>query len=129
MRFASLAPLAALPWLQGFFAPEAVTEQSSRDIVAELATWPEPAGCSASELVGLATGDAAIGTPVIALAATAGGRTENRTWLALYRISAGGAMQPIFVAEVEHHERDTTRTGVVTLIPGGLVYRDPWGAV
>ena len=66
---------------------------------------------------------------MIALAATSGGRRENVTWLTLYRVANDGVLQPIFVGEVERHEGETARTGVVTLIPGGLVYRDPSGSV
>ena len=42
MHFALLVPLAALPWLQGFFAPQGVSEQGSRDVLAELAEYREP---------------------------------------------------------------------------------------
>lgn len=173
--------LAALPWLQGFFAPEGVTEQGSRDVLAELAEWREPADdcvasayggltlradvspaagterilasytqgvfvldrdrhllaqsqpqpCegSADELVAMAAGDAAIGLPLVALAATTGGRKENVTWLTLYRVANDGALEPVFTGEVERHEGDTARTGVVTLVPGGLVYRDTRGSI
>ncbi|HEY5921220.1 MAG TPA: hypothetical protein VIV11_06100 [Kofleriaceae bacterium] len=177
----SLLALAALPWLQGFFAPQGVTEQGSRDVLAELAEYREPVeDCvaaaygglslranvsasegdervlasytqgvfvfdgdrhllahaqpiecegSADELVAMAAGDAAIGVPVLALAATSGGRAENATVLTLYRVANDGVLQPIFVGEVERHEGETTRTGIVTLVPGGLVYRDPRGSV
>jgi hypothetical protein len=33
----------------------------------------------------------------------------------------------VFIGEVERHENDTTRTGIVTLVPGGLVYQAPTG--
>jgi hypothetical protein len=177
---AFVAPLAALPWLQGFFAPAAVTGPPSIDVGAELAEWREPdEACiataygglalhaellpelegpeavlatftqgvfvldgerhvvaqvpgfqcegSADELVAIAAGDVAIGEPVVALAATAGGRAESITWLSLYRISDGGELQPIFIGEVEHHADGTTAAGLVTIVPGGLVYRDPAG--
>ena len=177
-----LAPLAALPWLQGFFAPQAATEQDSREVIAELSEYREPVeDCvattyggltlradvtpaiegderivasytqgmfvfdrnrhlvaqappfecegSADELISLAAGDASIGTPVVALAATSGGRAESVTWLTLYRVANSGELQPIFVGEVERHAGDSTRTGIITLVPGGLVYRDPRGSV
>jgi hypothetical protein len=176
-----LAPLAALPWLQGFFAPEGETELGSRDVIAELSEYRPPADecvadtygglavgadvsdseggekvlasysqgvfvfdrsrhllaqsqgfvCrgSADELVALTAGNAYIGTPVIALAATSGGHAENMTWLTLYRVGNGGELQPIFIGEVERHEGETTRTGTVTLVPGGLIYREPAGSV
>jgi hypothetical protein len=176
-----LAPLAALPWLQGLFQPQGESEQGSREVVAQLAEWADPGeqcvasaygglslradvsaaagpelilasytqgifvldderhllaqapgfGCrgSSDELVGIAAGDAAIGVPLVVLAATSGGHAENVTWLTLYRVTDDGVLQPVFVAEVERHEGATTRTGTVTLIPGGLVYRDPIGSV
>jgi hypothetical protein len=177
-----LAPLAALPWLQGFFAPEGETEQGSRDVLAELAEWRAPEDdcvasayggltlradvspvsdgaeqilasysqgifvldgtrhliaqapafvCegSADELVALAAGDAGIGTPIVALAATQGGHAENVTWLTLYRVADNGELRPVFVGEVERHEGDSARTGVVKLVPGALVYRDTHGSL
>lgn len=181
MALFAVAPLAALPWLQGFFAPFASTDETSHDVVAELGEWrqldeectagaytggmtltadlapsvpgvervlasytqglvvldherhviAEAAGfeCegSADELVAITAGDAAIDAPVVALAATMGGRGENITMLMLYRVSNGGELQPIFSGEVERHAEKTTRTGVVTLIPGGLVHQDPTG--
>jgi hypothetical protein len=172
---------AALPWLQGFFAPQGVTEQGDRDLIAELAEWREPVDdCVASaygglslaadvsdvageerivasftqgvfvfdrerhllaqaqpfvcegaadELVALAAGDASIGAPVIVLAASSGGRSESVTWLTLYRVANDGELQPIFSGEVERHEGDRTRTAVVTLVPGGLIYRDLRGGL
>lgn len=87
-----------------------------------------PCEGSADELVALAAGDALIGQPLVALAASAGGRTEGITWLTLYRIAGSGELQPVFIGEVERHEDQTTRTGLVTVIPGGLVYRDPQGS-
>lgn len=181
MHVLLLAAVAALPWLQGFFAPHGESERGSRDVVAELARWrapvedcvasaygglelhaelgpgqgPErvlasytqgifvfdrdrhlvaeapglPCYGSADELVAMAAGDAAIGTPVIVLAATSGGRAENVTWLTLYRLGKRGELQRAFTGEVERHAGNTTRTGIVTLIPGGLVYRDTRGAI
>jgi hypothetical protein len=181
MNLLLVASLAALPWLQGFFAPQGSTEQGSRDVLPQLAEWRDPAeNCvasayggmslradvsaaegnelvlasytqgvfvfdkdnhllaqaqglpcegSADELVALAAGDAAIGVPVVVLAATAGGRNESVTWITMFRVGNGGELQPIFSGEVERHEGETTRTGVITLVPGGLVYRDPYGSL
>jgi hypothetical protein len=42
MSLVALAPLAALPWLQGFFAPTGLTETGSRTVIAELAEWQAP---------------------------------------------------------------------------------------
>lgn len=166
-------PLAALPWLQGFFAPSASSDAGSYDcgsdepsamvISADLAPRPGteritasysrgiaivdaeqrpialapgfPCEGSADELVAIAAGDGAIGVPLLALAATSGGHNESWTVLRLYRVGAGGTLVQVFAGEVEHDTRDadegtrTTRTGIVTLLPGGLVYRDPYGVL
>jgi hypothetical protein len=91
----------------------------------------QPFACAgaADELVAIAAGDASIGAPVIALAASSGGRNESVTWLTLYRVANDGVLQPIFNGEVERHAGERTRTGVVTLVPGGLVYRDTRGGI
>ena len=82
---------------------------------------------SADELVALATGEAWVGTPLVALAATTGGHAESVTWLSLYRVGDGGTLEPVFTGAVERHEGHQTRTGVVTIVPGGLIYRAPEG--
>lgn len=79
---------------------------------------------SADELVALSAGDAWIGTPVLALAATTGGKNESITWLTLYRTSD---LAPIFTGVVERHEGHRTRTGIVFVYPGGLLYQPPSG--
>jgi hypothetical protein len=179
MSLFALASLAALPWLHGFFAPTASTEEGSHEVVAQLGEWrPADEACigssyggmsltaelgagegeetilasftqgvvvldrerhlvaqvpgfecegTADELVALAVGEAGVGVPLVALAATAGGRAENITWLTLYRLAGSGELQPVFIGEVERHEGEVSRTGVVTIIPGGLVYRAPSG--
>jgi hypothetical protein len=86
-----------------------------------------PCNGSADELVSLAIGDAFIGAPVVALAATSGGKAENITWLSLYRVSKTGTLDPLFMGTVERHEDHETHTGTVTLIPGGLIYHTPEG--
>ena len=85
---------------------------------------PLPCAGSADELVAIAAGDAQLPMPVLALAATMGGHAESVTWLTIYRVADSGELQPIFTGEVERHEGHTTRTGIVTIMPGGLVYRD-----
>lgn len=82
---------------------------------------------SADELVALAEGNAWIGAPVIVLAATSGGHAESVTWLSLYRVGEGGTLEPVFTGAVERHADHVTRTGVVTIVPGGLIYRAPEG--
>ncbi len=170
----ALAPVAALPWLQGFFAPAASSDLGSYDcgmenpsqmtIVADvapsspgseqvLASYTDgivvldrnhrPLGAStgfacegsADELVAIAAGDASIGVPIVAVAATRGGFNESTTTLTMFRVDARGRLLPVFSGDVEYHERDaetresSARTGVVTLIPGGLVYRSPQGDI
>jgi hypothetical protein len=175
----ALVPIAALPWLQGFFAPSASTEKPVQGITDELSEWRSgDQGCvadaygglsltaelgagegeervlasfsqgvvvldrdrhmvaqtpgfecqgSADGLVAMAAGDAGLDAPLLAMAATTGGKNENMTWLGLYRVAGSGELQPVFIGEVERHAGHTTRTGTVTLIPGGLVYRAPSG--
>lgn len=145
----------ALPWLQGFFLAATVSGDANR-VEADLADAPgneivdasysegivvrdaeghvlahapgfDPSGGSADDIEALAVGDAQIGTPVLAVAATMGGHNESITWLTLYRVANSGELQPMFTGEVEHHEGRTTQTGTVTVLPGGLIYRTPQG--
>lgn len=83
---------------------------------------------SSDELVALAQGNAWIGTPLVVLAATSGGHAESVTWLTLYRIGGAGKLEPVFSGAVERHGDRQTSTGVVTIVPGGLIYRAPGGA-
>jgi hypothetical protein len=82
---------------------------------------------SSDELIAIAEGNAWVGAPVIALAATSGGRAESVTWLSLYRVGAAGKLEPVFTGAVERHGDHQTKTGVVTIVPGGLIYRAPDG--
>jgi hypothetical protein len=82
---------------------------------------------SADELVAVAAGDAWIGSPVIALAATTGGHAESLTWLSLYRVE-GDQLVSVFTGVVEDHDGHHTRTGAVLVAPGGLIYQAPSGA-
>jgi hypothetical protein len=168
-----LLALAALPWLQGL-TPDAVDDQPSRAVSAELADYKRPdddcvasaygglsldvngtrvlasysqgvfvldesrhlvahapgfpCNGSADELVALAQGNAWVGTPLVALAATSGGRAESVTWLTLYRVGDAGKLEPVFTGAVESHGDHQTSTGVVTIVPGGLIYRAPDGS-
>jgi hypothetical protein len=80
---------------------------------------------SADDIVALQAGDAWIGTPVLAFAATTGGKNESITWLTLYRMSD---LAPVFTGIVERHQGQRTRTGIVLVYPGGLLYQPPTGA-
>lgn len=82
---------------------------------------------SSDELVALAEGNAWVGAPIVALAATSGGRAESVTWLSLYRVGQGGKLEVVFTGAVERHGDRQTKTGVVTVVPGGLIYRSPDG--
>lgn len=155
MALAHLGLMFALPWLQGFFLATAVSGNANR-VEADLADAPglevveasygagivvrdaeghvlahapgfEPSGGSADDIDALAVGDAQIGTPVLALAATKGGHNESMTWLTLYRVANSGELQPIFTGVVEHHAGRTTKTGTITVLPGGLIYEPPQG--
>jgi hypothetical protein len=86
-----------------------------------------PCAGSADELVGLETGEAWVGAPLIALAATTGGRAESVTQLMLYRVGDNGVLEPVFTGAVERHADHQTHTGTVTVVPGGLIYRAPEG--
>lgn len=83
---------------------------------------------SADELVALAAGDAWIGQMLIAAAVTVGGKNESVTWLTLYRLGDDDELVPVFTGAVERHRGHVTRTGIVMVFPGGLVYRQPSGA-
>ena len=155
MALAHLGLMFALPWLQGFFLAASVSGDANR-VEADLADAPgneiveasytegiivrdaeghvlahapgfDPSGGSADDIDALAVGDAQIGTPVLAVAATTGGHNESMTWLTLYRVANSGELQPMFSGEVERHAGRTTTTGTVTVIPGGLIYQTPKG--
>jgi hypothetical protein len=97
----------------------------NRHLVAQAPGFP--CNGSSDELVALAQGNAWIGAPLIALAASSGGRAESVTWLSLYRVGDGGKLVPVFSGAVERHGDRQTKTGVVTIVPGGLIYRSPEG--
>jgi hypothetical protein len=148
-----LATMVAIPWLQGF-DPVAVSDHEL-EVTADIATTPGdeaitadfeqgivvydcdrhpiaavpgfPAQGSADELIAVAAGDAAIGVPIIVVAAATGGHAENITWLTMYRMGDHDQLVPVFTGLVERHRLHTTRTGVVVLFRGGLIYRPPTG--
>lgn len=125
MLLASLAPVAALPWLQGFFAPAPVQDARVAEQLQHEVLAPH------ENLVASAAGESATGDALIAAATTSGTRRDSSTLLTLYRVREDGAFAVVFSAAVEEHlvvrQDATTRTGIVTLIPGGLIYRDPSG--
>ena len=129
----------SLPWLQGFFLAtslsgdvtekveatyeDGITVRDAEGRVVARGSGFERSGGSADAIEGVAVGDAQIGSRVIALAATTGGHNESVTWLTLYRVD-GESLQPVFRAEVERHLDRTTKTGLVTVLPGGVIYQD-----
>ena len=132
-----LAPLAALPWVHGFFEPEAVVDTSMApssyssltlgDVTARFPPGWIPG--SADQILTVSRGDVLIGEPVVVVATTVGGRTENVTWLSIYRVLDDGTLDPVFEREVEKHRGNQTRSGVITVLPGGLVAQDPDGTI
>jgi hypothetical protein len=85
-----------------------------------------PCEGSADELDAIAVGDA-YGTPMLALAATSGGRRETQTWVSLFHIG-NKRLDPVFTAVVETRADDTVTSGAIYLIPEGLLYKRPGGS-
>jgi hypothetical protein len=93
----------------------------------QLASTPGyPCFGSADQVEVLAAGTA-YGVPTIVLAVTVGGRREQATWLAMYRIGVGGRLEPVFTGVVEERADDIVRLGSVTILPDGLLVRSPSG--
>jgi hypothetical protein len=95
-----------------------------------LASTP-PMTCwgSSDAIESLAAGDLGLGAPVIALAATSGGRAERTTWLLLL-VVRGERLDTIFAAPVEEWYGPVVSTGEIVLQPGGVLrYRAPDGAL
>jgi hypothetical protein len=120
-----LAPAAGDERVLGSFAQGVVVLGADGHLIARSQAFTCQG--SADELVSLAAGDAWIGSPVLALAATSGGKNENTTWLTLYRVAGKGELAPIWSGEVEHHQGHVTTSAVVLVYPGGLLYQSPSG--
>jgi hypothetical protein len=67
----------------------------------------------------------AFGAPTIAMVVTSGGRREQMTWLAVFRVGFAGRLDPVFTGTVEERSDDRVRRGEVTFVPDGLIYRRP----
>jgi hypothetical protein len=80
---------------------------------------------TADQLEGLAVGRA-WNERVVAIVVTTGGRREASTWLGLYRVGTR-SFESVFSGIVEHFEDGVVRSGQVTIVPGGLIHRDPSG--
>ncbi len=87
-----------------------------------------PCAGSADEIEVLAAGTA-FGVPTIVVAMATGGRREQLTWLGLFRVGRDGRLEAVFAGAVEQREDGIVRRGSVTLLPGGLLVRDPSGGV
>ncbi|MDB4960106.1 MAG: hypothetical protein JWP01_105 [Myxococcales bacterium] len=93
----------------------------------ELASTPGyPCFGSADQVDVLAAGTA-FGTPTVVLAVTVGGRREQATWLAMFRIGTAGRLEPVFTTVVEEREDEIVRRGSVTVLRDGLLVRHPSG--
>ncbi len=80
---------------------------------------------TADELEAIAGGDA-FGARTLAIAATAGGHEESRTWLTLFRVD-GRRLDPVFTGTVEERRGTKVDRGGVFLLPNALIYRAPRG--
>jgi hypothetical protein len=80
---------------------------------------------SHDELVAVEIVQTSLDGPVIAVAATKGGRRESATWLELLEVGSSGRLNRLFLGEIERHDDRGSHTGDVMLVPGGLVYRHP----
>lgn len=83
---------------------------------------------SADQIEVLAAGTA-FGVPTIVVVGTTGGRREQLTWLGMFRVGLGGRLDPVFTGAVEQREDGIVRRGSVTVLPGALLVRDPFGGV
>ncbi len=87
-----------------------------------------PCGGSADEIEVLAAGTA-FGDRTIVVAVTTGGRREQLTWLAMFRVGFNGRLEAVFAGAVEQREDGDMRQGSVTILPGALLVRDTLGGV
>lgn len=121
---ADVAPTAGNETVRASFVDGVVVRDREGAVVASASGY----NCegSADEIVALAAGSAHRDS-TIALAFTYGGRREQVTALALFRIGFGGKLDPVFTAEVEQRTDERVRRGNVWLFPNGLIYQRPGG--
>lgn len=120
---ADLAPSAGLETIVGSYARGVLVVGSEGQRIARSSGYP--CAGSADELEAMAVGRA-WNERVLALAVTSGGRREASTWLGLYRVS-GARFELLFSGTVEQFDDGVVRSGQVTIVPGGLIHRDPDG--
>ena len=87
-----------------------------------------PCGGSADEIEVLAAGTA-FGDRTIVVAVTTGGRREQLTWLAMFRVGFNGRLEAVFAGAVEQRADGDVAQGSVTVLPGALLVRDTLGGV
>jgi hypothetical protein len=118
---ADVSPRAGRERIVASYATGIVVHDSEERTVAE--TNGFPCEGSGDELDVVAVGDA-YGVPMLALAATTGGRRETQTFVGLYSLPA---LDPMFAGTVERREDERITRGSIHLFPGGLVYARPGG--
>ncbi|MGE0395304.1 MAG: hypothetical protein AB7T06_01155 [Kofleriaceae bacterium] len=122
---ADLGPPNGRETVVGSYAGGIIVVGSEGQRIATLSGYP--CAGTADELEAMAVGRA-WNERVLALVVTSGGRREASTWLGLYRLGATG-LELLFSGAVEHYEDGVVRTGLVTIVPGGLIHRDPNGDI
>lgn len=127
----ALCPAEAQPPLRLTVGSQTITATYTTGIRVENAEGIEIAASpgypclgSADTLEALAVADI-FGEPAIILSFTSGGRNEQWSWVGVYRVGFGGAIDPLFAGVVEHRVDGIVRTGSVTFLPGSLIYRPP----
>lgn len=123
---ANVAPAAGPETILASYAHGVMVYGHEGELIASTPGYP--CAGSADEIEVLATGTA-FGIPTIAIAVTTGGRREQMTWLGLFRIGQRGRLEPVFAGAVELREDGIVRRGSVTILPNGLLVRDPLGGV
>ena len=87
-----------------------------------------PCEGSADAIESIAVGHAFLEAErTIAMTVTSGGRREQMTVLALFRVGFGGRLDPVFTASIEERRGGDVARGSVMLLPGALLYRRPGG--
>jgi len=123
---ANVAPAAGPETILASFAHGVMVYGHEGELIASTPGYP--CAGSADEIEVLAAGTA-FGIPTIAIAVTTGGRREQMTWLGLFRVGPHGRLDPVFAGAVELREDGIVRKGSVTILPDGLLVRDPLGGV
>ena len=119
---ADVAPSAGRETIVASFQDGISVFDREEHLVSELPGYPCEG--SADELDVIAVGRA-YGKPMVAIAATSGGRHETATFIGLFR--PGEKLQPLFTAVVETRSGDTITRGAIYLLPEGLLYQRPGG--